>query len=79
MLNLRRIVNEHLRTNGEYYTNLGADSLYLRISIFTLDDIYAYITRQADGQWEVVFFIEKDDLDRYKSVADESGLTAFVI
>ena len=79
MMDLRMIVNEHLRRNGEYYTNLKADFLYLRISIFTLDDIYAYITRETDSQWKVVFFIEKDDLDRYKSVADQHGLTALVI
>lgn len=79
MLDLRRIVNEHLRSNGEYYTKLGADFLYLRISIFTLDDIYAYITRETDGGWRVVFFIEKDDLDRYKSVADQHGLIQLVI
>ena len=79
MLDLRMIVNEHLERNREYYSQFKAEFLYIRISIFTLDDIYAYITRGTDTQWEVVFFIERDELDRYKSIIDESGLTALVI
>ena len=79
MLDLKMIVSEHLARNREYYSKFKAEFLFLRISIFTLDDIYAYITRDTDTQWKVMFFIERDALDRYKSVIDESGLTALVI
>lgn len=79
MLDLKMMVSEHLERNREYYSKFKAEFLFLRISIFTLDDIYAYITRDTDTQWKVVFFIEKDALYRYESVIDESGLTSLVI
>lgn len=79
MLDLKMMVIDQLERNIEYYSKFKAEFIFLRISIFTLDDIYAYITRDTETQWKVVFFIEKDELDRYKSVIDESGLTALVI
>ena len=66
MLDLRNIVIKTLSDYKKHFATIEADALFIVLSCFNMDAMYAFCGKDEEGGWEFCFFCDEKKMEDIK-------------
>lgn len=79
MLDLRQIVITTLSDYKKHLATIEADIMFIAISCFNMDTMYAFCGKDEEGGWEFRFFCDEKKMEDKKSDFELLGVKAIII